>query len=112
MLIDENAYDFGLRLSELRKKRGLTQEEVAKRLHVHKNTISGYENNISKPTIDTLVKLAYIYNTSTDFILGIKNDAENININDLPIHKQNMIKKIINCIRDDYEFENKKEMPK
>lgn len=68
---EEYAFDFGLRLKELRKKAGLSQPQVAKKLEVERSTVSGYERNISWPTVPGLIKLASIYNVSIDYMLNI-----------------------------------------
>lgn len=64
-------YDLGLILKELRKKKNLSQEQVAKRLNLTKASISGYENNIITPGIDTIRELAMLYNITSDYLLGL-----------------------------------------
>lgn len=66
-------FDFGLRLKELRQRKGLSQIQVAKKLNLHKSTISGYESNTKTPSVDTICKLAIFYNTTSDYLLGIEN---------------------------------------
>ena len=61
----------GWRLQELRKKKKLTQKEVADILNVHENTIGGYENNTRTPSLENVIALAVLYNSSVDFILGM-----------------------------------------
>lgn len=68
-------YDFGLRLKELREARKLSQKEVAVRLNVGRSTISGYERNIITPSLEQLVRMAILYNTSLDYMMGIDNRA-------------------------------------
>lgn len=60
----------GTRLTELRKKRGLTQQAVANRAGVTKAVISSYERSLRIPSCNVLIKLADLYGTSTDYILG------------------------------------------
>ena len=64
--------NFGERLKKLRKENKLTQSELAKKLHVSKSIISYYELGDRTPPADILVKLAYVFNVSTDYLLGIK----------------------------------------
>jgi len=64
----------GSRLRHLRKKLGLTQDYVAKRVNKAVSTLSGYETNYSEPDSATLVELAMILNTTTDFLLGLSDD--------------------------------------
>ena len=53
-----------------RKKRGYTQEEVAEQLHIVRQTLSKWENGISVPDADLLVKLAQLYDVSVNELLG------------------------------------------
>ena len=55
-----------MKLKELRKSKGLTQEEIANLIKVAPSTYRGYEANSSEPTIDTLIKLANIFTISLD----------------------------------------------
>lgn len=59
------------RLKELRKEKKLSQVEVANLLDMSKTGYAGYEQDTSKPPIDTLIFLAEFYNVSTDYLLGI-----------------------------------------
>ena len=63
--------EFGNRLKELRKQKGLTQEQLAKRLWVTKSIISAYESGVKFPSLDMLIKLARTFNISTDYLLGV-----------------------------------------
>ncbi len=54
-----------------RKNRGLTQEEVAARLSVVRQTVSKWENGASVPDADSLMRLAVLLNTSVEDLLGM-----------------------------------------
>ena len=58
MEVDEDAFDFGARLQKTRNLSGLTQEQLAKKLGISKQTISSYESNVKKPSI--LLSLIHI----------------------------------------------------
>ncbi|MGG2943015.1 helix-turn-helix transcriptional regulator [Bacillus safensis] len=58
------------RIKSVRKDKGLTQEELAKRLKTTKGTISNYENGHSTPSNVMLKDLADVLNTTTDYLLG------------------------------------------
>lgn len=62
------------RLIEWRKKRGLTQDELASKVNTTKGTISNYENGHSTPPHETLVSIADVLNVSTDYLLGRTNN--------------------------------------
>ena len=55
---------FGERLKAVRKSKNLTQLALANILEVNKGTISSYEQGLSYPTMETLVKICTILNTS------------------------------------------------
>jgi transcriptional regulator with XRE-family HTH domain len=63
-------YDFGKTMTDLRKKAGLTQEEVARKLNVSPQAVSKWENNTSMPDVMLLSKIASLFNTSIDTLLG------------------------------------------
>jgi transcriptional regulator with XRE-family HTH domain len=62
------------RLVEWRKKRNLTQEQLAQKVNTTKGTISNYENGHSAPPHETLVSIADVLNISTDYLLGRTDD--------------------------------------
>ncbi|MDD3293243.1 MAG: HTH-type transcriptional regulator Xre [Syntrophus sp. PtaB.Bin138] len=65
-----NAKDIGRCIREIRKGACATQKEMAKLLGLKSGAaISAYETGDAYPTIDTLLKLAEIGNTSYDWIL-------------------------------------------
>ena len=62
---------FSENLKKIRKDNNLTQDDVAKYLHVKQNTYSQYENEQRQLPITCLIALAKLYKTSTDYILGL-----------------------------------------
>ena len=60
---------FGSRLAKLRKEHVLTQEDLAKKLNISAQAISKWENDLTAPDIDTLIKLSDIFNISLDELL-------------------------------------------
>lgn len=59
----------GVRLKEMRDKRGLLQREVADAVGVSTGSISFYEKGIKNPSQDVLTKLANFYGVTTDYLL-------------------------------------------
>lgn len=72
---------FSENLKTLRKQKGFSQEELASRLHVVRQTISKWEKNLSVPDADTLIRLAEILEVSVSELLGSKIETENENGN-------------------------------
>ncbi|MBP5293306.1 MAG: helix-turn-helix domain-containing protein [Clostridia bacterium] len=54
------------RLSELRRAKGLSQEELAEKLNVSRQAISKWERGESSPDTDNLIELAKLYGVSLD----------------------------------------------
>ena len=93
------AQTLGKRIMENRKKLGLTQDQLAEKLGVTAQAVSKWENDQSCPDITMLPKLAEIFGTTTDILLGrtaqpvhqaevVSDDAEDEEEND-GIHIQN-----------------------
>ena len=61
-------------VKKLREMNGINQAELAERLNVNKSLISAYENELRMPSLHVLAKLAYHFNVSMEFLLGIKRD--------------------------------------
>ena len=55
----------GERLTELRKKKNLSQEEVAEKLNVTRQTVSKWELDQSTPDFDKIVPICKLYNISS-----------------------------------------------
>ena len=68
---------FGENLKTLRKQKVFSQEELAARLHVVRQTISKWEKNLSVPDADTLIRLAEILEVPVSELLGAKIENEN-----------------------------------
>jgi len=61
---------FGVRLAQLRKAASLTQLALAKRLKVSRRQIAYYESGLGRPPGALLGKIADLFHTSTDALLG------------------------------------------
>ena len=64
-------------LKTLRKNKGITQEELAARLCVVRQTISKWEKGYSVPDADQLSKLAEIFEVPVSQLLGSRIEQEN-----------------------------------
>ena len=63
-------------LKQLRKSKGLSQEELAIRLNVVRQTISKWEKGLSVPDADMLINIADIFEVSVSELLGAKRDEK------------------------------------
>lgn len=65
--------DLGKKIIEMRKKAKLSQEQLAEKLDVTRQTISNWENSKFYPDIDALVKISKCFNISLDDLLSYDN---------------------------------------
>lgn len=61
------------RLKELRKAKGVSQQELADAIHVTQQSIFKYEHNLAHPDIDLIIACADFFDTSVDYLIGFSN---------------------------------------
>ena len=66
--------ELGKRLKDLRNRMGMTQDELAERLFVSRQTISSWENDKSYPDIHSLLMISELFSVSLDTL--VKGDIE------------------------------------
>lgn len=66
----------GSRIAELRRKKNMTQEELAAELGVTPQAVSKWENDLSCPDIALLPQLARLFGVTTDELLGNQSQPE------------------------------------
>lgn len=76
----DNKKKLGLKIKELRKRKGLTQEQLAELIDMEQNSISVIESGRNFPTLGTLEKIAQILevNLSDFFNYDYIDDIETI----------------------------------
>lgn len=83
--------DFGSILKKIRLKSGLSQDDVAKKLAISRQSISKWELGISLPDITYLVPLTRIFNCEIDDLLRLKRkDVDKLNNNFKVVIKKNI----------------------
>ena len=58
----------GMILRNIRKLRGLTQDNIGKQLHLAENTISNYETEYSNPNFDTIYNFIKVCDFDIQFV--------------------------------------------
>lgn len=64
-------------IKNYRKKNNMSQDELAEKLGVSRQSISLWETGQTQPTIDNIIALSKVFNISSDMLLG---SSENIDI--------------------------------
>lgn len=59
------------RIKDLREDKDWTQQDLSDMLHISRSSYSAYENGANAFPIEVLIKLAYIHNTSVDYLLDL-----------------------------------------
>ena len=63
--------ELGSQIKKHRNELSLSQEELAEKVYVSRQTISNWENDNILPSIEMLVKIADFFSVSTDYLLGL-----------------------------------------
>lgn len=82
------------RIRELRKERGLTQEELGNRMGLERSTISSYERGRLEPTFQNIIKLADIFNVSAKYLMGMSDNRIEEGRHDIRAEVENLMKDI------------------
>lgn len=80
-----NDYKFGNYILELRRKSGLSQSELADRVGVTNKAVSKWETGKSKPTTNTLRKLALLFQVPVEKLLCLRDEERQMKISKIVI---------------------------
>lgn len=86
------------RIRLLRKARGMSQVELAKRLGVTKQSVSNWENDNIQPSIEMLIKLAGVFAVSTDYLLGLS-PGQYLDVGGLPLEVVAHLRQLVEDLR-------------
>ena len=81
----------GNKINQLRKLSGMTQEQLAEKLNVSRQTISKWESGSSSPDIESVVKVSEIFQVSLDDLLK-EGEASVTNKNDERITLEDLVR--------------------
>lgn len=89
--------ELGERLKMLRIENHLRQDQVARLINVDKSSISLYETGMRQPSYATLVRLADVFNVSTDYLLGRTNSSP-VDLSGLTAAEAAMINQLVTAM--------------
>lgn len=87
-------YDLGLKIKELRLKRGMTQETLGQRISKSKSAICSYETNAQLPPLDVVISIATALNVSLDQLAGLDTNSY-ITISTLDTEQKQLIELLL-----------------
>ena len=70
--------NFSERLQMIRKKKGMTQVIVAKKVHITERQYQRYEAGENEPTLSVLLRLADLFDVSLDYLAGRSDSPDRI----------------------------------
>ncbi len=70
--------DISKKIKDLRLEKNLKQKEVASAINIATNTLSQFENNKGRPSLEVLSLFADFFNVSIDYLVGREDDFGNI----------------------------------
>lgn len=91
--------NMGDKLKSLRIEKKLTQKQVADRIGLAVSAVSSYESGTRYPSYDVLVKLAYIFHVSTDYLVGMT-DTRSIDVTGLNDKEIELVSQLVDMLRN------------
>ena len=64
------------RIKKLREQYGLSQTQLAKKLHITRSSVNAWELGISVPSTQYIVELSMLFKVTTDFLLGVETESK------------------------------------
>ena len=68
--------DISNKIKDLRLEKNLKQKEVAKELNIATNTLSQFENNKGRPSLEVISAMADFFDCSIDYLVGRDDDYQ------------------------------------
>ena len=86
------------KIKALRESLCLTQADLAKTLGLTRSAVNAWEMGLSIPSTSYVVELARVFNVSTDYLLGLNENAA-ISVAGLTEEQVNVLSKTAECFR-------------
>ena len=85
-----DASECGKRIQELRKSNSLTQEQLAVKLNVVRQTVSKWEKNLSVPDAEALTRISEVLEVSVSELLGTSPDEKKEELGEVAVQLQSL----------------------
>ena len=77
---NEKNSKFALKLSELRRERGISQKKAATDLGISQALLSHYEKGIRECGLDFVIRCSEYYSVTTDYLLGVSESRNGFDV--------------------------------
>ncbi len=85
------------RIKRLRELKGWSQVKLSKKLGITRSSVNAWEMGVSVPSTQKIVELALLFQTSTDYILGLDKDRM-LSLKNLSDKEVELIYQLLNYI--------------
>ncbi len=92
----------GEKLKALRTAKKMSQKELAERIGIAKSVISFYESGDRFPSYDVLIKIARIFNVTTDYLLDVERERT-VNVSGLSEEDIAVVTSVIEALKNKNE---------
>jgi len=116
--LNDSTETIGQRIARLRKLKGLTQHELAKKIGIERTVIANYERDRLRIYDEMVARIAMALGVSSDAILGLKNEKTEIPVISLRLMRrlaeidnlsETKKKRIIQTLDDSIEANRRKD---
>lgn len=86
----------GDQIKSIRLANKMSQVELARRLEISKQSVSNWENNNIRPSIEMLKKICHVFSCSSDYLLELNSDKQiHVETEDLTLEQIAHIRQIV-----------------
>ena len=83
--MEQETTNLGANIKRFREERGISQDELAKRIPISRPSVSAWEQGKSEPSVTNLIQIAKILNVSLDMLAGNARAAKNVVVVDTSV---------------------------
>lgn len=91
------------RIKYLRIRSGMTQAGLAEQLHITRSNVNAWEHGHAVPSTGMLIALTKLFGVSADYLLGISEETEFINIALLRSEEKQILLSMYQCFQKLYQ---------
>lgn len=92
----------GTKLKTLRQQNNMTQLDLANKIGASKSVVCAYENGSRRPSFEILIKLARLFNVTTDYLLGVEQKSA-VDLSGLTSDERIALQQLIHAMRKKQE---------
>lgn len=96
----------GIKIKKMREAMRLTQQELGQRIGVDKSLVSFWEKGERTPSLDLLIKIASVFHTTTDYLLGLSS-RNMIDVTGIPEEGVEILRMTVNMLKTNLQYSDR-----